>query len=109
VVAADTRFRHNDEPNRWAQYDSGAAAMSLCVQATTLGLMAHQMGGFDAARAAAVFAIPERCTPMAMFTVGWQLTLADIPQDMRERELAPRQRRPLGDLFFASTWGNRLA
>jgi len=109
VVAADTQFRHNDEPNRWAQYDSGAAAMSLCVQAAALGLMVHQMGGFDPARAAAAFAIPERCTPMAMFTVGWQLAQEDIPHDMRERELAPRRRHPLGELFFASTWGNGLA
>ena len=48
LVCADTLFSHNQQSNRWAQYDTGAAAENLCLQASALGLMAHQMGGFDA-------------------------------------------------------------
>ncbi|MEK9824900.1 MAG: nitroreductase family protein, partial [Methylotenera sp.] len=48
LVCADTLFAHNQKPNRFAQYDTGAAAENLCLQATALGLMAHQMGGYDA-------------------------------------------------------------
>lgn len=109
LAAADTLFHHNDQPNRWGGYDTGAASMSLCVQATTLGLMAHQMGGFDAARVQADFAIPERYMPMAMITVGYALAEADIPADMRERELAPRQRRGLGEMAYQGQWGKAIA
>ena len=105
LVAADTLFQHNSEPNRWAQYDTGAASMSLCVQATELGLMVHQMGGFDADAARHAFDVPERCQPVAMMAVGYQLAPARIPADMQEREQAARKRRPIGECFFEAGWG----
>jgi len=104
LAVADSRFEHNDEANRWGQYDTGAASVSLCLQATALGLMAHQMGGFDAERARAVFTIPARYTPMAMIAVGHPLPRQRIPETLRERETAPRQRAPLGLRFFAGQW-----
>jgi len=102
---ADTLFVHNGKPNRWAQYDTGAASMSLCVQATALGLMAHQMGGFDADRARGAFGIPDQYVPMSMMTVGYQVDERDLPAEARERELAPRDRRAIGQTFFAGRWG----
>lgn len=108
LALADTRFNNNGESNRWGAYDTGAASMSLCVQATALGLMAHQMGGFDGAKVQSEFAIPERFTPMAMITVGYALAEADIPVPVRERELAPRQRRAVSETFFAGAWGRGI-
>ena len=29
LAVASERFKHNDKPNRWAQYDTGAASMSF--------------------------------------------------------------------------------
>jgi len=60
LVCADTLFSHNQKSNRWGAYDTGAAAASLCLQATSLGLMTHQMGGFDGKKAQADFNIPEQ-------------------------------------------------
>lgn len=102
---ADSRFNHNGQTNRWGQHDTGAASMSLCIEATARGLMVHQMGGFDAERARGSFAVPERFVPMAMLTVGYQLPEQGIPEELREREHAARQRRPLPDSFFAGAWG----
>lgn len=109
LALADTLFNHNNQPNRWGDYDTGAASMSMCVQSTALGLMVHQMGGFDAGKVQKEFAIPERFTPMAMMTVGYQLAVADIPADMRGRELAARERRALGDVAFSGQWGTPVA
>lgn len=108
LSVADSLFNHSGQPNRWGEYDTGAAAMSLCVEATALGLMVHQMGGFDADKARAAFAVPERFTPMAMMTVGFQAAERDIPADLREREYAERQRRALAGSFFAGTWGRAI-
>jgi nitroreductase len=105
LVCADTLFNHNGQPNRWAQYDTGAAVENLCLQAQALGLMAHQMGGFDPTRARAVAAIPEQFTLMAMVTVGYAADMSSVSAEARERELAPRQRRDLNELFFAAGWG----
>ena len=109
LALADTLFNHNNQPNRWGGYDTGAASMSLCVQAVALGIMVHQMGGFDGGKVQKEFAIPERFTPMAMIVVGYQLAKADIPADMHEREFAARQRRPLGEVAFSGEWGKAVA
>ena len=90
--------------NRWGGYDTGAAAENLCLQATALGLMAHQMGGFDADKTRALFNIPEQFTPMAIIAVGYQLAEADIPEELTEREYNPRQRNAINDNFFNGEW-----
>lgn len=105
LATADTLFNHNGQPNRWAQYDSGAAAENLCLQAEALGLMAHQMGGFDADKARAAFGVPEQYTLMAMMAVGHPADIDTLMPEAREREIAPRKRRALGELFFAGEWG----
>jgi nitroreductase len=108
LICTDTLFKHNGNPNSFGPYDTGAAAMSFCVQATALGLMTHQMGGYSADKARELFAIPERFKPLAMMSVGYQLAEADLPIAMRDRELAPRKRKPLGEQFFLGAWGQGL-
>ena len=105
LVCADTLFGHNQQPNRWAQYDTGAAAENLCLQASALGLMAHQMGGFDANLAREKFNIPAQYTPMAMVSVGHPADVATLSGDALARETAARTRKPLSELFFDGNWG----
>ena len=104
LVCADTLFGHNQTANRWAQYDTGAAAENLCLQAADLGLAAHQMGGFNGDAAREAFKIPAQITPMAMLAVGYEGDANDLPDDLKTRELAERKRKPLGELFFEGTW-----
>ena len=104
LVCADTLFNHNQQPNRWAQYDTGAAAENLCLQAASMGLMAHQMGGFNADLARDTFNIPAQFTPMAMICVGFAADIATVTGEVLTRETAARSRRPLNELFFAGAW-----
>lgn len=105
LVCADTLFGHNQQPNRFAQYDTGAAAENLCLQAASMGMMAHQMGGFDANLAREKFNIPAQYTVMAMISVGYPADIATLSGDTLARETAPRSRKPLSALFFDATWG----
>ena len=105
---AGSVFSATGKPNRWAQHDTGAASENICLQATALGLMAHQMGGFDADKARALFGIPEDYTAMAMIAVGYQGTSDVLNDKLREREAAARERRPLGEKFFAGAWGESV-
>ncbi|MDT8397377.1 MAG: nitroreductase family protein [Pseudomonadales bacterium] len=108
LACHDTCFSHNGMPNNWGSYDTGAASMSLCIQATALGLMTHQMAGFMPDKARTNFAIPERYTPLAMITVGYQLPADKIPEQFRPRETSPRKRNPLAAHFFENSWGDGL-
>ena len=108
IICADTRFSLNDKPNGWCDYDTGAAALSLCLQASALGLMTHQMAGFNPEQAREAFSIPDRIKPLAMMTIGYQLSEENLPEAFRERELKPRERNALGDHFFLNGWGEGL-
>lgn len=104
LICADTLFSHNQKPNKWGPYDTGAATENLCLQATALGLMAHQMGGFDADKARAAFKVPEQYHILPMVAVGYQVTVESLSGEVKERELAERSRKPLGELFFNGVW-----
>lgn len=104
LVCSDTLFSHNQQENRWAQYDTGAAAENLCLQATSMGLMAHQMGGFDSERAQNTFGVPKQYVPMAMIAVGYAADITALSGDVLVRETAQRKRKALSELCFFNTW-----
>lgn len=108
IVCCDTILSKTGKPNAYAAYDTGAASVSLCLQAAALGLMTHQMAGFVPERARELFNIPERYTPLTMLALGYQLPEHAVPDAFRARELAPRVRNPLDQHFFAGAWGRGL-
>ncbi|WP_283248405.1 nitroreductase family protein [Leucobacter allii] len=84
----------------WAEYDLGQAVAHLSVQATAEGFHVHQMGGFDRAAISAAFELDERLVPISITAIG-ELGSADaLPEVLRERELAPRERIELDDLVL---------
>ncbi len=108
LAVAMESFNHNGQPNRWAMYDTGAASVSLCLQATALGMCVHQMGGFDAEKAREVFNLPGDCRPMAMMAVGYQADADVLDDDFKEAELAGRSRAALNERFYAGQWGRAI-
>jgi nitroreductase len=104
LTAAAERWQKDGCPNRHAQHDLGLASENLALQATSLGLAVHFMAGFDGARARKIFEIPEEFTPMAMIAIGHPAEPDTLPEQLRARELAPRQRRPIDEIAFQGRW-----
>jgi nitroreductase len=91
--------------NRTAPYDSGAAAMSLVLQAHALGLYAHQMGGFDPTAFREAFSVPDDVEVIAMISLGHPGDANGLDDALREREVAPRAHAPLAEIAFDGAWG----
>lgn len=108
LVTANSVFHKNGKPNAWGQYDSGAAAENLCLQAVAMGLMAHQMGGFDADKVRKEFGVPEQFSCMAMIAVGYQGEATVLNEELKELEIACRARTALGEHFFEGAWGTAI-
>lgn len=108
LSVAMEHFNHNGKPNRWAMYDTGAASANLCLQATALGLVVHQMGGFDVDLAREVFQLPTNFQPMAMMAVGYQADVGVLDDDFKAAELAERARVALNERFYAGSWGKGI-
>ena len=105
LSVALTTFERNGKPNRHAQHDVGLAVENLVLQAAALGLVAHQMAGFDAQAARETLSLPENADPMAMIALGYPGDPAALPERLAERERGPRQRRPLEAIAFGARWG----
>lgn len=102
---AKEKFDYKGKPNRHHQHDTGAASALICLQATSLGLQAHQMGGFDSDKLIETFNIPEGYVPMSMIAIGYQAQdEAAIDETYHKDELAERTRKPLGLNFFDGQW-----
>ncbi len=109
LSVAMANFNHNGKPNRFGLYDTGAASVSLALQASALGLVVHQMGGYDADKARAAFGLPDDCTPMAMMALGYQAEADSLDEDFKAAELAERARASLGQHFYTGKWGVGIA
>lgn len=106
LSVAATQFARNGKPNQHAWHDVGLAAATLCLQATSMGLVCHGMAGFNASQARTALKIPENHEPVAAWAIGYQSDdLSVLPEDLREQEQKPRERKPLSDWVFTGTWG----
>lgn len=101
---AGSKFIHNGKPNRWGQYDTGAATINLCLQAFAMGLYSHQMGGFSMEKLRQEFNIPVEFTPMAMIAVGYPAEPKILEEEYYKLEIKERARKPLGFNFYKDGW-----
>lgn len=108
VLTVATPYPRSAAANEYTFYDLGQAVAHLTVQAGALGLVVHQMGGFDRQAARLLFGLPEGYEPMTVIAIGYQGNAEDLPEELRERELAPRTRKSLEDFVFADRWEQPL-
>ncbi|WP_266204607.1 nitroreductase family protein [Pontibacter kalidii] len=107
VSIAKTSYDYDGSQNKHAWHDVGLATGNLLLQATEMGLHVHLMGGFDAARAKQALGIPEGFEAVAMGAVGYVGDPESLPEPLKAREQAPRQRQPLSKLAFKGEWKQR--
>ncbi|MDQ2065459.1 nitroreductase family protein [Xinfangfangia sp. CPCC 101601] len=85
--------------NVWAGFDTGAAWMSLALQAAKVGLYAHGMGGFDPKALAEALNLPAGHTIHAVAAVGYIGAPESLPEGLREREV-PSDRLEMAEIAF---------
>lgn len=108
ITVASPVFERSGKPNRHAWYDVGQAAAQMALQATHEGLFMHQMGGFYPDKVRETYGVPAELEPVSAIAIGYPATADDIPDSMRERELATRTRRPQSAFVFSGAWGKPL-
>jgi nitroreductase len=107
LSVAKKDYEKSGKPNSHAWHDVGMATANLVIQATSLGLHAHLMGGFSAQKAQETLSIPEEYEPVTMGAIGYVGEPEMLPDNLQERELAERNRKPLTDIAFNGKWDER--
>lgn len=106
LSVAQLKFGHNNEPNSHAFHDVGQASATLQIQAEALGLSVHQMAGILPDKAQEIFKIPEGFGVVAGFAIGYEGDPKTLPDGLREKEVAPRERKALDSFVFSGAWGH---
>lgn len=100
VVACARTVDDAGRPLRWAMYDLGQSVAWLTVQAESMGLSVHQMAGFDRDAVTQSLDLPEHVEPVTVVAIGRFDPDADLPDALREREDAGRERLSLDDIVL---------
>lgn len=104
---AKKAFARNDKPNRHYLHDTGAASFAMTLQATSMGLVSHQMAGFAVDTANTILGVPDDFEPGSMIAIGYAADPAGFPDDMQTRDKAPRSRNSRDSFAFPGKYTAR--
>lgn len=107
LTFASKVFAKNNKENPHAWHDVGQAIAHLTFQATADGLVVHQMAGILPDHIRAVYSVPREWSPVTGVAIGHPGDSERLSDKLRERELAPRERKPLSQFVFQGGWGSK--
>jgi nitroreductase len=99
VIISRKNFEYNEKPSITHQFDAGAAWENLALEASTRGIVAHGMQGFDYQKARENLSIPDNFDVMAMIAIGKKGSIEKLPPKLRQLE-HPNNRKPLKDIIM---------
>lgn len=102
VCSGNTLLQRNGEPNHYWLHDVGLANANLLLQAASMDIYGHLMGGFDRARLSAQLGFEHGHEEVVcVLALGYLGDAEALTEPFRAREHAPRTRRPLGGTVIA--------
>lgn len=103
-VLAKKKFTMNGEENFHGRFDAGAAWMSLALQARSLGLYTHAMGGIHYDKVQEVLGIPaDEYEVICGIAAGKIGDASELPDKYKEIE-GPSPRKPLNEIAFEGSF-----
>ncbi|MGC1389922.1 MAG: nitroreductase family protein [Bacteroidales bacterium] len=103
ISMARTKFSHNGKHNRFAFHDTGMAVNNLLLQALTLDIYVHQMGGYSIEKVKEYFQLGDGIEPVAMMAVGYLGDGSSLTPELLKRDEVRRSRKPVSDFVFKNS------
>lgn len=100
VTLVKKTYTMNGAVNSAAHHDLGLGIGNMSLQATHEGLSLHQMGGINKDKLRELFLIPEDYEPVTVIAVGYFGNPDDLPEALKDRELAKRSRKAISEFAF---------
>jgi len=99
VVISRKNFEFNEKPAITHQFDAGSAWENLALEASSRGIVAHGMQGFDYKKAGVDLGIPPDFEVMAMIAIGKKGSTEILPPELQEKEKLTN-RKPLKEIIM---------
>jgi nitroreductase len=100
IVVSVVNRRPDGEPYKGSQYDAGLAVSDMIVQASELGLHAHQMAGFDHDGVHKVLELADNLEALVIVALGKVAPAEELEGPAYEREVQPRTRLTLDEIVL---------
>ena len=102
VCSGSTALQRNGEPNHYWLHDVGLANSNLLLQAASMDIYGHLMGGFDRTKANEQLGLTDGKQEIACFlALGHLGDPETLVEPFKTREQTPRTRRPLDQTVIA--------
>ncbi|GMU87635.1 MAG: hypothetical protein AMXMBFR48_28760 [Ignavibacteriales bacterium] len=99
LSVAETKFASTGRENGYALYDTGAANYGLLLQARSMNIYGHIMGGFNREEAARKLGLNKNQSAIVIIALGYPGSPEELPENLKLRELAPRTRKSVDDIL----------
>ena len=99
VVISRKFFEHNEKPSRTHSFTTGSVWQNLALEASSRGLVAHGMEGFDYEKARKDLEVPDDYDIEAMIAIGKKGKKDFLPEELQKIE-TPSNRKPLKDIIM---------
>jgi nitroreductase len=106
ISMARTKFSHSGKPNRFAFHDTGMAVTNLLLQAMTLDVYVHQMGGYSVEKVKEYFKLGDEIEPVAMMAVGYIGDGSSLTPELLKRDETRRPRKSVNEFVFKNSLYN---
>lgn len=100
LAEKDSAF--NGKPMRHYFYDTGAANAMMQIQAISMGIYSHSMGGFYSDKLIKKFNIDESMEPATIIAMGYLGNINNASDDLKKRDLEKRKRFDLKKIILNS-------
>jgi nitroreductase len=100
ISIARTKFSHNGKPNRYAFHDTGMAVTNLLLQALTMDVYVHQMGGYSVEKVKEYFKLDDSLEPVAMMAIGYLGDGSSLSPELLKRDEKRRPRKSINEFVF---------
>jgi len=92
------KISDNGEENYYALHDLGQAMSAMAIQASSMGLQIHQLGGFSQAKALAALEVPDTFICGSMSSIGYPGNVNDLDEHSKERIVNNRIRKSIEEV-----------
>jgi nitroreductase len=100
ISMARTKFTYNGKHNRYAFYDTGMAVSNMLLQAYTMDVFVHQMGGYSVEKVKEYFKLNDDIEPVAMMAAGYLGDGTSLSPELLKRDEKRRSRKFVNEFTF---------
>jgi len=100
ISLARMNFTYKNRLNKYAFHDTGLAVGNMLMQAQSMNVYVHQMGGFSPEKVKLYFSLAEDIEPVAIMALGYLGDGNELPDELKERDKTRKKKRNISEFAF---------